>query len=74
MQGDAAGFRDVLFTHAIEGTYSVPEYGGNLGLELSRALGRRRSARRALRLRLHLYPSRCVLAWPWALLRLLTRG
>ncbi|HMC70902.1 MAG TPA: gluconate 2-dehydrogenase subunit 3 family protein, partial [Mycobacteriales bacterium] len=32
MQRDAAGFRDVLFTHAIEGTYSVPEYGGNLGL------------------------------------------
>jgi hypothetical protein len=32
MQREAADFRDVLFTHAIEGTYSVPEYGGNLGL------------------------------------------
>jgi hypothetical protein len=32
MQHDAAAFRDVLFTHAIEGTYSVPEYGGNVGL------------------------------------------
>src|SRR5436309_784726 len=32
LQRDAAGFRDVLFTHAIEGTYSVPEYGGNVGL------------------------------------------
>ena len=29
---DAAGFRDLLFTHAIEGMYSVPEYGGNAGL------------------------------------------
>src|SRR5437879_4132521 len=29
---DAAAFRDVLFTHAIEGTYSIPEYGGNVGL------------------------------------------
>ena len=28
----AAGFRDLLFTHAIEGMYSVPEYGGNAGL------------------------------------------
>jgi hypothetical protein len=26
---EAAGFRDVLFTHAIEGTYAVPDYGGN---------------------------------------------
>jgi hypothetical protein len=25
-------FRNVLFTHAIEGMYSVPEYGGNAGL------------------------------------------
>ena len=32
MQRDTASFRDVLFTHAIEGTYSVPEYGGNVGL------------------------------------------
>ena len=32
MQEEAAAFRDVLFTHAIEGTYSVPEYGGNAGL------------------------------------------
>jgi hypothetical protein len=30
-QDEAAAFRDVLFTHAIEGTYSVPEYGGNVG-------------------------------------------
>ena len=28
----AASFRDLLFTHAIEGMYSVPEYGGNAGL------------------------------------------
>jgi hypothetical protein len=32
MQDDAADFRDLLFVHAIEGTYSVPEYGGNVGL------------------------------------------
>jgi hypothetical protein len=32
MQDAAVAFRDVLFTHAIEGTYSVPEYGGNAGL------------------------------------------
>jgi hypothetical protein len=31
-QDDADAFRDVLFTHAIEGTYSIPEYGGNAGL------------------------------------------
>jgi hypothetical protein len=29
---DVAAFRDLLFTHAIEGTYSVPEYGGNENL------------------------------------------
>lgn len=29
---DSADFRDVLFTNAIEGMYSVPEYGGNAGL------------------------------------------
>jgi gluconate 2-dehydrogenase gamma chain len=29
---DAAAFRDILFTHAIEGMYAVPEYGGNAGL------------------------------------------
>ena len=29
---DATDFRDVLFTNAIEGMYSVPEYGGNAGL------------------------------------------
>lgn len=29
---DAAEFRNVLFTHAIEGTYCIPEYGGNAGL------------------------------------------
>lgn len=28
---DTSGFRDLLFTHAIEGMYSVPEYGGNAG-------------------------------------------
>jgi hypothetical protein len=28
---DSSGFRDVLFTHAIEGMYAVPEYGGNSG-------------------------------------------
>ena len=27
-----SGFTDMLFAHAIEGTYSVPEYGGNSGL------------------------------------------
>jgi hypothetical protein len=32
MQDSAVDFRDILFTHAIEGTYSVPEYGGNVGL------------------------------------------
>lgn len=29
---DAGGFLDVLWIHAIEGTYSIPEYGGNEGL------------------------------------------
>jgi hypothetical protein len=29
--GAAGDFRDLLFTHAIEGTYSIPEYGGNAG-------------------------------------------
>lgn len=28
---DAGGFLDVLFTHAVEGMYSIPEYGGNAG-------------------------------------------
>src|SRR5207248_10232984 len=28
----AGAFTDVLFQHAIEGTYCVPEYGGNQGL------------------------------------------
>lgn len=28
----AASFADVLFTHAIEGMYSIPEYGGNLNM------------------------------------------
>jgi len=28
---DTSGFRDLLFTHAIEGMYAVPEYGGNAG-------------------------------------------
>jgi hypothetical protein len=28
---DSSGFRDLLFTHAIEGMYAVPEYGGNAG-------------------------------------------
>jgi hypothetical protein len=28
----AGAFRDLLFTHAIEGTYSIPEYGGNQNL------------------------------------------
>lgn len=32
LSGDDTGFRDVLFTHAIEGMYAVPEYGGNEGL------------------------------------------
>lgn len=32
MSSEAAGFRTVLFTHAIEGTYCIPEYGGNAGL------------------------------------------
>lgn len=27
-----SGFRRVLFEHAVEGTYAVPEYGGNAGL------------------------------------------
>ena len=27
-----SGFTDMLFSHAIEGTYSAPEYGGNRGL------------------------------------------
>lgn len=29
---NAGAFRDLLFTHAIEGMYSVPEYGGNQNL------------------------------------------
>ena len=29
---DAGDFLDVLWVHAIEGTYSIPEYGGNEGL------------------------------------------
>ena len=29
MSGDAAGILDVLYTHAIEGTYCHPGYGGN---------------------------------------------
>jgi hypothetical protein len=29
---DVAEFRDLMFVHAIEGCYSVPEYGGNDGL------------------------------------------
>lgn len=29
---DPGGFMTLLFTHAIEGTYSAPEYGGNAGL------------------------------------------
>lgn len=29
---DLAAFRNVMFSHAIEGCYSVPEYGGNDGL------------------------------------------
>ena len=29
---DGSGFRDLLFTHAIEGTYCLPEYGGNENL------------------------------------------
>lgn len=29
---DTTGFRDLLFTHAIEGTYCIPEYGGNENL------------------------------------------
>ena len=28
---DTSGFRDLLFTHAIDGMYAVPEYGGNAG-------------------------------------------
>src|SRR3989440_5285035 len=32
MSSEAQAFRTVLFTHAIEGTYCVPEYGGNAGL------------------------------------------
>lgn len=29
---EATDFRNLLFTHAIEGMYAVPEYGGNAGL------------------------------------------
>lgn len=29
LSGDDSGFRDLLFTHAIEGMLSIPEYGGN---------------------------------------------
>ena len=29
MRSEAADFRDILFTHAIEGTYSLPVYGGD---------------------------------------------
>jgi len=29
---NAGAFRDLLFTHAIEGMYSIPEYGGNQNL------------------------------------------
>jgi hypothetical protein len=32
MSDEVADFRTVLFTHAIEGTYCIPEYGGNAGL------------------------------------------
>ena len=32
MSSEAGSFRTVLFTHAIEGTYCIPEYGGNAGL------------------------------------------
>jgi hypothetical protein len=32
MASEAQEFRSVLFTHAIEGTYCVPEYGGNARL------------------------------------------
>jgi hypothetical protein len=32
MSSEAQEFRTVLFTHAIEGTYCIPEYGGNAGL------------------------------------------
>ena len=32
-------FLDLLFTHAIEGMYSVPEYGGNAGLSGWRDIG-----------------------------------
>jgi hypothetical protein len=32
MSSEAAAFRTVLFTHAIEGTYCIPEYGGNTNL------------------------------------------
>jgi len=30
--GDLAAFRDLMFGHAIEGTYCLPEYGGNEGM------------------------------------------
>jgi hypothetical protein len=33
------GFTDMLFSHAIEGTYSAPEYGGNRGLSGWRDIG-----------------------------------
>jgi hypothetical protein len=29
MSSEAQAFRAVLFTHAVEGTYCIPEYGGN---------------------------------------------
>jgi hypothetical protein len=29
LTGDATGFRDLLFDHAIEGWLAAPEYGGN---------------------------------------------
>jgi hypothetical protein len=32
LPADATGFTDLLFRHAIEGCYAVPEYGGNTGL------------------------------------------
>ena len=32
-------FLDAMFTHAIEGMYSVPEYGGNAGLSGWRDIG-----------------------------------
>ena len=32
LPGEFSGFTDMLFSHAIEGTYAAPEYGGNRGL------------------------------------------